>query len=278
MIAEGRLLGRMKIRALALLVVVCTLGGCINGPNSKYEEFGDRVNTEGFGHKFPQPENEEELVLGPADTVDIQIADNPTLSGAQPITFEGAITAPFVGSVRVAGLTPDQIRDKLQILLTPYIRDVSIQVVPVLIQSKVVYIYAYDRFGSLRGRAMPLQGDMTLLDLITRIGGVNFLADEYHIQVIRGDPRHPKKLDINIRDMIENGYTAANIRMRPDDLVLVPQNFFALISSNITRITLPLQSIQRASQTIFFLRNGGLFGGGGNRNNVFIGAGGGGGF
>lgn len=266
-------------RTIVLLVVVLTLGACVNGPNSTYEEFGERANTEGFGHKFPQPENEDDLVLGPADTLDIQIANNPTLSGAQPISYEGAITAPFVGSVRVAGLTPDQIRDKLQILLTPYIQDVSVQVVPVLIQSKVIYVYGYDRFGSLRGRALPLQGDMTLLDAITRIGGVTYLVDEYHCQVIRGDPRHPKKLDINLRDMIVNGYTAGNIRMRPDDILLLPENFFALVSSTILRATLPLQALSRglssATSTYFLLKNGG--GLNGNRNNVFIGNGGGGG-
>ena len=251
-----RWLGLVAVLALAFAP------SCANGPNSTYEEFGRRVNTEGFGHKYAQPDDAEELVLGPGDTLDIQIAHNPNLSGAQPVRIEGVITAPFVGNVRVAGLTPTEIQEKLQVLLNPYIRDVTIQVTPIAIRSKVIYVYATDRFGALRGRMVPLGGDMTLIDLITQIGGVPFLADDCHVKLVRGDPRHPKVLNINVRDMIVNGYTAANVQLKPDDILWLQPTFFARLGQALTQVTFPLRAVATAirdgATTYFFLQDGTL--------------------
>ena len=257
--------GSLIVLAAALLLV----SACSNGPNSSYEELGDRVNTKGFGHQYAQPEDQDELVLAPGDALDIQIANNPALSGAQVVRIEGVIFAPFVGDVKVAGLTATQIRDKLQILIDPFIRDVTVQVIPTTFNSKRIYIYATDELGGLQGRAYRLQGDMTLIDLISQLGGVATAADDCHIKIIRGDPRHPKSMNINVRDMILNGYTAANVHLKPDDIVYMPPTFFAKVAQFLNRITYPVrsvfQSLTQASSTAIFLQTGALPRRGGTR-------------
>ncbi|MCA9320582.1 MAG: polysaccharide biosynthesis/export family protein [Planctomycetes bacterium] len=251
------------MKRLLIVVVVGLMGaGCSNGPNSTYEEFGTRVNTSGFGHKYAQPEYEDELVLGPGDTISVQIANNPDLDSIQAVQIEGSIQVAYLGPVKVAGLTPSKVRDKLQLLLTPYIRDVSIVVTPVQIISKKIYVYTTDEKGGLRGRAFPLQGDLTLIDLITEVGGFNELSDDCHVKVVRGDPRHPTVWNINVRDMIENGYTAGNVPMRPDDIVFMQPTFFARIAQTLYKVTQPIrvlsQSVSDTAQSVFFLQNGTL--------------------
>jgi len=250
----------MKRKLQLMMAAVMTLLSACNGPNSDYNEFEDRVNTKGLGHKYAQPDYEDEFVLGPGDTLSIQIANNPTLDSQQPILAEGGIQAPFVGQVKVAGLTSSQIQNKLQILLSPYIRNVAVVVVPLAIVSKKIYVFSTDIQGSLRARSFPLPGDFTLIDLVSAVGGITFLSDGCHVKVIRGDPRHPKVLDVNLYDMIINGYTAANIRLRPDDMVFFEPTFFARIAQTLNQVTLPLrvisQSFRDAADTVLFLQTG----------------------
>ena len=234
------------MRHIAVLLAVLLVAACSNGPNSKFDEFGERANTRGFGHKYAQPENADELVMGPGDTINIQIANNPTLSGTQPIRAEGAITMPWVDAVKVAGLTPTQIRDKIEILLSPYIRNVTVQVVPVGIVSKKIYIFARDIDGALQIQSLPVMGDMTLLDLFASIGGVPTLADDCHVKVIRGDPIHPHVLNINVRDMVLNGYTAGNIQMQPDDIVYLPPTFWARVAIAVRQVTSPVRELSNS--------------------------------
>ncbi len=232
-----------QITALtALLLLVC----CSNGPNSEYAEFGNRVNTSGFGHKYAQPDDATEFVIGPGDSINIQLSNNPALSGTQQIRPEGDITMPFVGNIKVAGLTPSQIRDKIEILMSPYIREVTAQVIPVSIVSKNIYIIAKDLNGALQFQSLAMAGDMTLLDMFAQIGGVPVLADDCHVKVIRGDPLHPKVLNINVRDMVVNGFTAANIQMKPDDMVYLPPTFWARAAMAVREVTSPVRELSNS--------------------------------
>ena len=264
--SQGRLL-------VALLLLVGLLG--CNGPNSKYRELGERANTEAFGHRYAQPEDEDDLTLGPGDVVNIQVANLPEFQTQQPVRFDGRITGPLGIDVKVAGLTPRQVGDKLTVLLNPYIRDVNVQVVAVGIRSKNLYLYTTGRFGELVGRMVPLQGDMTLLDLMTLIGGVPQLADDAHVRVIRGDPRHPKKWDINVAEMILRGYTGGNIQMKPDDIVFLPPSFFARMAQTINVATLPVRVMSRGIQdmasTYYFIESGALPRGRNNQSGSGIG-------
>lgn len=250
----------MKCLAIITTLFALALGGCVNGPNSPYEAYGDRVNTEGFGHKYAQPEDEEALVMSPGDTISVQIARNPEISTVQQIRFEGVIQMAYVGDVKVAGLTPLQIRDKLTVLMSPFIRDVVIEVAPLEITSKNVYLFSTDQFDNILVEALPVTGDMTLVDLFARLGGMPDGADDEHVRLLRGDPRHPKVYNINFRDLAENGYTAANVRIRPDDMIWLPPTFFFRITQNVNKFTRPLQELQRplisASQLRQFIENG----------------------
>lgn len=239
-----------ELRQILAIAAVLLVSACSNGPNSKFEDFGTRANTRDFGHKYAQPLDAEELVMGPGDVVNIQIANNPTLSGNQAVRVEGAITMPFVGNVKIAGLGPSQIRDKLEILLSPYIREVTVQVIPIKINSKRIYIFAKDLDGSIQLQALAMQGDMTLIDLFAAIGGVPRLADDCNVKVTRGDPINPKTLTINVRDMIVNGYTGGNIQMRPDDIVYLPPTFWAKVAISVRQVTLPVRELSNAMRGV----------------------------
>ncbi|MEE9393064.1 MAG: polysaccharide biosynthesis/export family protein [Planctomycetota bacterium] len=234
-------------RWIGLLAIV-GLVSCSNGPNSKYEDFGDRINTEGFGHKFAQPDDVDELVLGPRDSVNIEVANIPEASSAQVINANGAIEMYFVGQVKIAGLTPSEAENKIRILITPFVKSPTVRVLPISQNSQKIYFFTRDVDGTLRGGSTPYQGDTTLVDLMIEVfDGAPAFADDCNIKVLRADPRHPQQWIINFRDIVVNGYSAANIQMKPDDIVWLPQNTFARIQSALFTVTRPLRVL---SQTL----------------------------
>jgi polysaccharide biosynthesis/export protein len=250
-------------RLVAITIALAIIAGaCTNGPNSRYEDFGNRANPEGFGHRYAQPDNEDELVMAPGDTIQVQIARNPELSTIQEIRYEGVIQMAYIGDVKVAGLTPTQIRDKLTVLMTPFIQGVSIEVAPLAITSKNVYLFSTDQFDNIIARVFPVQGDMTLIDLFAQLGAVPDGTDDEHVRLIRGDPRHPDVLNINFRDMVSAGRTAANVQLKPDDMIWLPSNFLYRVTQAVNRVTRPLQQIQRPlisiDQIRSFIENGRL--------------------
>lgn len=261
--SDRRVLGRTFPAVFGLLTLL-GLVGCTNGPNSSYEEFGDRVNTRGFGHKYAQPDGQSDPVLAPGDEISVEIANNPDLSSKQPVQQNGTIVAPFMGEVKVAGLTTSQVRDKMAILLAPYVRDISVQVIALNLRSKNIYVYTTGQYGEIKGKKVRLEGDMTLLDLLSSF---SIADDDCHIKVIRADPRHPKVLNINVRDIIVNGYSAANIPMQADDIVWMPPTVWAAFAQSIAYALYPVQVVFRSARegvgTYYFIERGG--GGGSGR-------------
>lgn len=259
-----RLKGSSNLSTFARSVVIAAIvlsGACSNGPNSTYEELGSRVNTRGFGHKYGQPEDLEEPVLAPGDVISVEVANLPELSSKQPVSYDGSIIAPFIGNVKAAGLTSTQVRDKLTVLLSPYIRSPTIQVIPVALDSKNIYLYTTGPYGELIGRKIPIYGDMVLLDLITDLGGFNLPDDDCHVKVIRADPRHPVTWNINVRDMIVNGYSAGNVHLKADDIVWLPPSIWARVAQEVNFALYPVQVLFRSARegvgTFYFIERGG---------------------
>jgi polysaccharide export outer membrane protein len=71
----------------------------------------------------------QRYVLGPDDRIAILVHSRPELSPELDITREGWITAPLVGQVKAAGLTPPQLAAKLSELLSDgFLRDPQVDV------------------------------------------------------------------------------------------------------------------------------------------------------
>ena len=136
------------------------------------------------------------------------------------------------------------------------------------IQSKNVYVIAKGVDGDISVGKVPVTGDMTLIDLLVDAnGGFPAFSDDCHVRVLRGDPMHPKVLDINVHDMLVNGYMAGNIRMLPDDMVYFPPDFWGKLTILTRRTTRPIRelsnSVRGISTAVDLLQDGKIDNGGG---------------
>lgn len=240
--------------ALALLGLLVLLTGCQNGPTSTIEELGQDANTWGFGRRYPHEPYENEFTFGIGDEVVVTIPALPDLPPSQVVRLDGKITLPLINNVVAAGLTPDQLRRKLLLRFEEYLTEPeSISVSIGQVQSKVYYIvYQEPSTGTSTIQSMPITGDLVLMDAFVGVP-LTVLNDDCHVKVIKGDPRNPRVLTINLKDIYSKGLAAGNVPIQPDDIIYVPPTVFGRINTVITAITLPLTGVFRLSQSALAL-------------------------
>jgi polysaccharide export outer membrane protein len=160
---------------------------------------------------------DEYYVIGPGDSLNIQLWNEPTLSGPVKVRPDGFVTLPLVNEVQVSGLTTAELR---KLLADKYKTFVNSPVVTIRIESiassEVFLVGQVNKPG-----AYPMLGNDTLLQLVTRAGGLTIFAERRDIRVMR---RTGNKVTEYIADYdaIVAGDLKQDIILRPGDRVIVP--------------------------------------------------------
>ena len=197
---------------LMMLAGLLLLGGCVTAPS---------VNT--MAGASPQPT--ERYIIGPGDSLDIFVRDNPNLSTSVPVRPDGRISIPLVQSIMAAGKTPDELGDDLQKKLGRYIRS---PLVTVIVKS---FVGAYSQQVRVVGqattpKAVPYRSGMTVLDVMIDVGGLTKFAAGNSAKIVRHLPDH-KEMTIPVRlGELMGGAIKYNVVMRPGDILIIPQSLF----------------------------------------------------
>ncbi|HEY3303653.1 MAG TPA: polysaccharide biosynthesis/export family protein [Candidatus Binatia bacterium] len=169
------------------------------------------------GTPDPAKPADEFYVIGPGDSLDIVVWKEPVLSGPVKVRPDGFITLPLVNEVQAAGMTTGQLRKVLedkyrQFVTSPF---VSIRVGNIS-SSEIFLIGEVTKPG-----AYPATGNDTVLQMLTRAGGLTIFADRHNIKLVRraGDKVTEYIVDY---DAIVQGDLKQDILLRPGDRVIVP--------------------------------------------------------
>jgi polysaccharide export outer membrane protein len=156
--------------------------------------------------------------LGQGDQVSVQVWERLDLSGSQIIGPDGALTIHVLGSVRVAGLTREEAAKAIQdglsrlytgILVTLRVEQYQANRVTVVGRVKTPGVFKFENAPSL-------------LELIARAGGLaEGPVNLTHCAVMRGRDRVAW---INLNALMDGRDLSLNLRLKPDDLVLVPED------------------------------------------------------
>ena len=200
-----------KIKYISIVLILALLASCVA------KEL--RVNEFRVGADTPDPSKppDEYYVLGAGDTLNIQLWKEPTLSGTVKVRPDGYITLALVNEVQVTGLTTGQLRILLESKYRDYVKDPVVTIrVEGIASSEVFLVGQVNRPG-----AYPLMGNETLLQLITRAGGLTIFAQRRDIRTARraGDKVTEYVSDY---DAIVAGDLKQDIILRPGDRIIVP--------------------------------------------------------
>ncbi len=172
-----------------------------NAPSSK-----SRSNPSGFR-------------LGPRDLIEISVWGNENLIAEMPIRPDGLVSFPLIGDIKAAGLTPNELREKIAVKLERFINGPNVSVVVKEINSDMVRI-------SMGGEvnepgSYEVHTPATLLHAISTAKGYTIEADLKKAYLLR----RGKKVRIDFFALIEGSDLTQNVFLQNNDLIYFPPNF-----------------------------------------------------
>ena len=165
----------------------------------------------------PAKPPEEFYVIGAGDTIGINVWKEPTLSGTVRVRPDGYITLPLLNEVQVVGLTTAQLRKLLEEKYKEFTTDPFVTIRIEGISSTEVFLVG--QVG--RAGAFPLNGNETILQLLSRVGGLGVFADRSNVRVVRRDGDRVTEYIVDY-DAILKGDLRQDILLRPGDRIIVP--------------------------------------------------------
>ncbi len=150
---------------------------------------------------------------------------NPEISMSVPIRPDGEITTPLVEDLQASGKTSSQLARDIEKTLAKYIQDPIVTVIvtgfvgPYGEQIRVIGQAA-------KPQALPYRDNMTLLDVLIAVGGLTDFADGNAATIIRKVDGKQQQFKVRLQDLINDGNMAANVPMRPGDVLVIPESYF----------------------------------------------------
>jgi polysaccharide export outer membrane protein len=174
--------------------------------------------AEAGGAATLSPTPPPDYVIGPADVLSIVFWRDKEMSADVIVRPDGRISLPVIGEIRAAGLTPEQLRSRITEAAGKYLEEPDATVGVKEIRSRNVFITG----NVAKPAAYPLNGEMTVLQLIAVAGGLQEYADSKNIVIIQTEGGRQQYRKFNYKDVIRQKHAAQNIVLKPGDTVVVP--------------------------------------------------------
>jgi polysaccharide biosynthesis/export protein len=204
--------GDFMIRKVVFFVLFGVLAVSCATKDLRVQEF--RVAS---GTPDPARPPEEFYLIGAGDSLNVNVWKEPTLSGTVKVRPDGYVTLPLLNEVQVVGLSTGQLRKTLEDKYKEFTTDPFVTIrVEGIASSEVFLVGQVGKPG-----AFPLVGNETLLQLLTRAGGLGVFADRSNIRVVRRDGDKVTEYIVDY-DAIIKGDLKQDVLLRPGDRVIVP--------------------------------------------------------
>lgn len=185
-----------------------------NGPIDERVKPGEKTPAPGGSAGGPgAPVDANSYKIGPADVLNIRVWNEQEFSGPVAVQENGKITLPLVGDLDAGGKTPNQVQDIIADALKKYVVHPLVTVTVQEVGSKRYYM---DGMVNRPGE-YQLVVPTTILEAISKAGGLQEFANQKKIYVLREDQR----ISFNYKDVIRGKNMAQNIQLKPGDHVVV---------------------------------------------------------
>lgn len=167
---------------------------------------------------FPIVQPPSDYTIGPDDVLTIAFWGEKDMSGDVVVRPDGKITLPLINDVVAAGLSPNQLRERVATLAEKYLQNVQATVIVKEINSRRMFITGQVE----KPGAYPLTTRTTVMQLIALAGGLKEFAKSNKIVVMRNVSGREVHLAFDYREVVEGKNVSQNVEMKPGDTVVVP--------------------------------------------------------
>lgn len=185
-------------------------------PNSGAQKAPEPKNTPEPGNKSDAGSSVDtnSYKVGPADVLNIRVWNEEKFSGPVTVHQDGKITLPLVGDLPAGDTTPKEIEKVITEALTKYVVKPLVTVTVQEVGSKKYYL---DGMAAHPGEYL-LAVPTTVLEAISKAGGLQDFANAKKIYILRGDKRIP----FNYKDVLHGKNMQQNISIQAGDHIVVP--------------------------------------------------------
>jgi protein involved in polysaccharide export with SLBB domain len=168
------------------------------------------------------PPPSEKTVIGAGDIFTMQIVNEKDLPAEYQVASDGTVDLPYVQTVQVAGLEPQEIarviRQKLiekRVLVDPI----------VVVQVKEYHSRTVILLGQVaKPGSFPLTPGLTLMQAISLAGGLSQIADDDNVTLTRKSEQGSRTVTISV-DAITDG-KGQDVPLQAGDRIYVPARLF----------------------------------------------------
>lgn len=187
-----------------------------------------------------------DYIMGPGDTLEISVWNNPELTKTMRIRPDGRISFPLVGEITANGKTSTELTEAMELALVKYIKEPRVSVIVTDYKSKNILV-----LGNIKKPGLyQYEGNMTILDAIGKAEGYDKFAKLRSVVVIRdSNSDAPQFYIADLYKAVHDGDTVDNITLLPKDIVYVPRSFIGTIDDFFEFF---LSKIRPAAESYFF--------------------------
>ena len=132
--------------------------------------------------------------------------------------LDGKISFPLLDDVQAAGLSPIQLKKKIEARLKVYVASPSVTVSVHNAASQRFYILG----EVVNTGEYPLTKDLTVLQAFALAGGFTEWASKKEIILFRREGGEEKVIRINYKEIIKGKDFSQNVAIKADDTIIVP--------------------------------------------------------
>lgn len=178
----------------------------------KITVYGEKKESEA------KPEEDADYIIGPEDLLEVRIFELPALSNTVRVSSNGKISFAPLGDIDVNGLSKSQAEKRLsEMLQKNFINDAhAIIFIKEFKSQKVDIIGAVKKPGNY-----PMLGPKTILEMLSEAGGLSENSGK-KLYVFRKNSSQTTKIEINLKDLLEQGRAELNIVVKPGDVINIP--------------------------------------------------------
>ena len=165
----------------------------------------------------PKEGVDPDYVIGPGDSLQINVFNEPKFSGSLPVRPDGMISIALIGDIQASGFTPMQLGTEVASRLKKLITDPSVTISVLTINSKRVYLVGeVAKVGPL-----PMTPGMTPLQAISTAGGPGPYANVKRIYILRTVAGKQQKIPFNYKKAIKDG-DMQGVTLISGDTIVIP--------------------------------------------------------
>lgn len=184
-----------------------------------------------------------QYVIGPDDVLEIKLWGEPEIDDQWVVSENGNIDFPLLGRTKVAGLTVEEVVDKLNDGLSRYYKNPQVMIKIVEYGNCEIYV-----LGEVKSPGVyHYQREATAMEAILMADGFTRNANKSSTLVIRNVDESPEAIKVDMDKVLRDGMLALNVELRPGDVVYVPERFISNVNQFISDITPSLLAFIRVN-------------------------------